>query len=585
MQKDELVKAQSKAIDNILELQDNRALGTLMSIVTVENASKYDLTIREKAKEAMVKLAPYLNNEDLQICSEFLKYINADNKLIATVDKEVESRTKGGKQLQPDVSVIWKNYKDAGLAVLKTPIKMSEGFGRMVVDSPGKAPTRIVAGMVTGIYHAVVDIPDEIAGLATAGNYGSMGEPLGAQVTNTVLTLAPIVKAIKGRITTARAAKAANATAADTVAAKDFSAIQEGSQGNLTRLVEGKKPNWIKRQWDRLYYGAEVEYPDSIQGTKKVKGAVWHLDDWGKNVEGDVNLAYEDANLGHAFENKWTEAEFIQKHAPDAFPLTENFKAVIDKLNLKKPETMAERVQYLQTIEKALHEQYPDGFFLKGVKDYNTGGNLPTAKTNFIETYKGYLEKFVPLEETLKSDPTVPDPQVILKTNEFHAGRALQSLIDDPSTVIVQEKLALQKYTNATLPKHVQPFHEFRVHVADGKVIDGLTYHRWKLSENFTNTKLIKNIESWVQTQVDKFPVDVKSKLGFAPDIVILEDGSFKFIELNVGGNSGFLTNPISNYKLATVITGQNPTPLRVAKAIGTAGVMVAPLNIQNNNN
>jgi hypothetical protein len=364
--------------------------------------------------------------------------------------------------------------------------------------------------------------------------------------------------------------------------AEGFGRLRKVGGNKMVRVLnEDRMPGIVERIKNRIHFGTKIEYVVGETGesagknVRRIKGVVFNegLKD-AKIVRGSVNMTAENAKLYKHFDNKLNEAAFLQRFAPGSVAKTESMADLISKLGLKTPAanaTAAEKQLFLQQLEDGLRQQYPKGFFIKGIKDFNTGGNLIHDRVgNFAKMHEGFLKEYAPArDKILAANKGAGDPAAIiqssLRDHPFASGRTLEELMANPKNAIVQERMELAKWTTKKLPRDVQPFDEFRLHVVDGNVVPGATSHRWSITETVDRVDELGKIESWAQQQFAKFPRGVRQRLSFAPDVVRLEDGSYKFIELNVGGESGFLyRNPLAANAVTEAVTGQT-TVLRTA--------------------
>lgn len=371
--------------------------------------------------------------------------------------------------------------------------------------------------------------------------------------------------------------------------AQGFGRLRKAGGGKMVRVLnEDRMPGLIERLKNRLHFGTKIEYVVGDGGAttgkhvRRVKAVVFNegLKD-AKLVRGSANMTAENAKLYKHFDNKLNEAAFLQRFAPGSVAKTESMADVIGSLGLKTPAataSSAEKQLFLQQLEDGLRQRYPKGFFIKGIKDFNTGGNLIHDRIgSFAKMHEGFVTEYAPArDKILAANKGAGDPAAIiqshLRDHPFASGRTLDELIANPKNAIVQERMDLAKWTTKKLPRDVQPFDEFRLHVVDGNVVPGATSHRWSITETIDRVDELGKIERWAQEQFAKFPVGVRQRLSFAPDVVRLQDGSYKFIELNVGGESGFLyRNPLAANAVTEAVTGKTTVLRTVAKPVGYA--------------
>lgn len=315
---------------------------------------------------------------------------------------------------------------------------------------------------------------------------------------------------------------------------QDLAARPTKPDTNFYRVILGDNPGSERMAIDELIYGAKVLYSgDSKQGPTLVEGIVWHSNpDEAKYYMGSKNPTQNyDAKAVQALDDKWGEAELMQAVFPEAFPRTENMKSVLADLGLD-PTTM-NRSELADGLVRALRERYPQGFFIKPVAGFNSDGKFPTDKTDFRALYEGYVENVkAKRAELLKTLGDATEVHLTLKKEKYYEGNILDQLFDAPETVIIQERLK---------PRFLAPnlIDEYRVHIAEGKVIPGATVYRWA-SNGFYTRRDMREVERFVERVLRLLPPDMQS-LCYGIDVMRLEDGGFKVIELNPGGESGYL--------------------------------------------
>ena len=184
---------------------------------------RYDYDVMWKARKALVELRALFSPLELSMAAtlfeqeiELLKFqsrakrgdlLTEHLKLIKDFKEDAEAlletyprlSTWGQTWVRPHPDLIAHHYKEAGLGMLKAPADIVRGLGRdTILESPlPLIPTRLVGSMVLGIYHGLIDIPDEVLGITTGGAYGSYGETLGRQTLNTAIVVIPVIKGFR----------------------------------------------------------------------------------------------------------------------------------------------------------------------------------------------------------------------------------------------------------------------------------------------------------------------------------------------------------------------------------------------------
>lgn len=313
-------------------------------------------------------------------------------------------------------------------------------------------------------------------------------------------------------------------------------------EGKFYRIVDGPNPGPRQAAIDRFHYGAEILYTGDVkgEGPVRVEGTVWHSNlKEARYFLGTRNPVIQERELMKLIEdNKWEEAKLLREHVPDAFPRTENMADVVRGANI----TAARRVIAIRKVGELLRERYPNGFFLKNVSGFDSNGTLPTEKTDFMRSYEGYVRELKPEAERILARTGNPDDiHFELKERPFYEGRVLDAILEDPSRVIVQEKIrarigGVQRTQSGRLKTLVE---EYRVHVVEGRVLEGATLNRWEDARN-VSPEVLREAEVFTQAVVNRLPPRMR-RMCFGIDVIRTESGRFQIIELNVGGESGYL--------------------------------------------
>lgn len=559
----------------IADLQDPRALPAVLDVVQRGGETA------DKAADVFQGLLPFADAETLGHLQD--RIVDTKDATLTTakhlVDRTLTERRQGVAPQVSDHSGMGVHFREAARGLVDFGYDITVGTVKQAWDDPLRFVPRMAAGVVTSFHNAVKNSGGAIVGLATAGAYGSFGAQMTQELANSATWASGFAKTRKTTMHAERFGEMHKVTKDGFVRAMQCwdeihkkPILTERLAKSLhvsgkTLAPVGKLESYLRDTKNKLWYGTELIYEaDKPQKKGQIrKGAVWKDQGWEKTrVEPGKTFGSENQKLYNRLDNKWAEYEVVSGAMPEGMAKTVRGGDFLKQQNLKIPRSKAARAAFLDKLQAKLNETFPKGYFVKGVQDFNTGGNLPTNKVNFRTMYEGYHEKFVPYEQ--KVGPN----QDLLRAHPFQAGRMLNDLLTDPNSVVIQERMDLKKWTNKELPIHKQPFNEFRVHVVRGQVVPGASSHRWSLLKNLTDRKTMHGAEKFTQDLFDKIPGKIKDNMAFAPDIVQMADGSFKVIELNVGGNSGFLhRNPLAANKMVEAVTGRETNALYTVRRLG----------------
>jgi hypothetical protein len=309
------------------------------------------------------------------------------------------------------------------------------------------------------------------------------------------------------------------------------------------RIIVGPNPGPAKAKIDRFRYGTDVLYTgDAKAHPTHIKGTVWHSNL--KEAEyfvGTRNPVIEQrATLELIESNKWEEAKFLMQYTPDAFPRTENMAELLHELNLEA--TQNGPSELLARVSEALKKRYPNGFFLKPVAGFNSVGTFPTETSDFASIYEGYLREVKPVIERRLRETHGDTDTVHLESKELphYSGRVLEDLLQHPEAVIVQEKINAATGSVIETPKGPKALIvEYRVHVVEGQVLKGATQNRWE-DARLISDEAFERVDAFAQRIVNSLPPEMR-QMCFGMDVIQTVDGHYKVVELNAGGESGYL--------------------------------------------
>jgi hypothetical protein len=564
-----------RALRLISDMQAPEALPAVLQVIARHDGAS------AKALETFKALLPYAGEADLIQLSSSLAALPEQGDVAAAkadLHQATESRRAGVAPLASDRSLAALHWRDAGRGVLDFVGDMTVGTVEQIIDDPLHFPTQMIWGIGASFAHAGKDAGSSLLGLVSAGRYGGFGAQMTQSMGNAMTWASGFSSPRKTNLhpqfaevqamTKEGFARDLGSRAQYVKPGPTVSQWLHHKAGIPTAITGqlGKAEQHVKHGIAKLWYGTDAILPGE---TGKRAGAIWK-DLGDEPMKADHVLGSASKEMFEYFSNKYNEASTINQHSPGAMPETVLGKTMFEELGLKPPKDASQRPAFLQDLQKKLDERYPQGYFLKGVADYNTGGNLPTNKSRFAELYQGYEADYKPFEAKLKAENPGADLQPQLKSHPHQGGRTLAALLDDPNAVVIQEKLPLKKYTTKDVGLGKQPFHEFRLHIVHGKVVPGASSHRWSAWHEITGGKAKKAAEAWAQSQVDKLPRSITHATALCPDVVMLEDGSFKFIEMNAFGNSGFLHfNPKIAHSLVEAVTGKETGPAYVMRRLG----------------
>ncbi|MEW6056770.1 MAG: hypothetical protein AB1540_09150 [Bdellovibrionota bacterium] len=339
------------------------------------------------------------------------------------------------------------------------------------------------------------------------------------------------------------------------------------------RIIHGPNPGPKQQAIDELLHGTKVLYTkDAKSLPERIDGVVWHgSPEDAHYFVGTHNPALiTDPEIIELANNKWVEAQLMVKHAPEAYPQTENMQRLLRELGLS-PADRANLVEsdhslQLEILFEKLKIRYPNGFFIKPISGFNSDGIFPTEKTEPRELYEGYLTHIKALREQLfETLGNETEVHLALKTKEFYGGFILEALLKNPESVIVQERLKPRILGRKTLPngKVKVLIEEYRIHLEEGQAWPEADQYRWESNRLYTEEGMREAAEFALHV-LKKLPSKYH-RLCYGMDVMRLEDGSFRIIELNPGGESGYFYPEIdlwSPQALAEFYTGKK-TELR----------------------
>lgn len=319
----------------------------------------------------------------------------------------------------------------------------------------------------------------------------------------------------------------------------------------MYRIIHDKKPrSEITLENLRYQYGAELVFAeDANKKNHKLDGIVFHAMPQEKEYYiGAFNPILDIEKEVLKYSNKTDEAELLTKYAPEYFPKTWRISKFLKSKNIKKLN--------LKNIYKAFTMEFPNGFVVKPAQGFASNGMFPQDTTDFVATYEYFLEKIKPTYDELVEDGNDAwEIQAELTQVEgFYEGWTLDLILNHPDQVIVQEKLDFKKsLPGLTFTYDRSEIIEARVHFINGVLLQGASTSRNLRS---LSPQLLLSAESAAKTVVHKLPFLFTGAI----DISLTENDGWKVLELNIGGDSGFLhpdSSLLATQLLSEFLSGQ----------------------------
>lgn len=306
----------------------------------------------------------------------------------------------------------------------------------------------------------------------------------------------------------------------------------------------------------------------------------------GVDAEGNLSTQRALTHLGEA--GKGFEANFMQRHAPEAFPESmTNLSKVFKGLKANTPEARIQAATELQRRLKEIHGT--DQFMLKPAQGLQSAGAFPWSHQNWgkqLAKFEKHIANPANAQAYAKAqEGGLAEIAAYLDKYKIDEGRVLHEALKDPSSVLAQRAIK-------------NPLGEYRVHGVAGGAPQSLMVARYgdpvdtlKMQGNMGKVKA-KDLQAFAERTLAKLPKKYREG-SYALDVMphIGEDGNvqFKIIEMNPserartlggernpGGGSGFLDTDVMPYAgLAQyrAMTGRQATPVALAGGLGAAGL------------
>jgi len=354
--------------------------------------------------------------------------------------------------------------------------------------------------------------------------------------------------------------------------ATDLDKVVERIKELGKELGNKKLPARVKVLRDAIY-GPEVRWqhgkmPETILGEEAPKMV---FSGYKRNLpEGMINPALgpvtgaehrKTYDLAHRFENKAFQARVSREFAPEMMPETITIQELrkLYKLPLREGRHLAED---LKAIQRAAKEHLGGKALIKpsapragGDPGYASLGAFPSTSSDLANLNKRWKEM---------------GKDYSRKTAPGYKGRLVDEML--ANNAIFQRKVPIK-----AMPSGVG--HEYRVHVVGGRAVPSMTVP-WvqpqSLLDRLSQKFMARRVTRWAQKQIDLLPEKYKG-ISMGMDVVPLQGGGFRALELNPGGQSGFLDFPGSAHKLYRAVTGRSTPEIALNRAVqaglGTAGV------------
>lgn len=380
-------------------------------------------------------------------------------------------------------------------------------------------------------------------------------------------------------------------------------------RGDVPELVSGS--SFLEKLKHYFRYGPTVDPEDAgqvakfLKSQKKGKGSIWLGDELaprkafnpalGPNVTRKGERAV--SNIIEDLEDKLTESRLLEKFAPRTSAKTLDIGDVLQKysLKLRKGKNLPEDLAKLQ---KALKTEFGSaGHMIKtrasgGAADLGvaSSGVFPTEATDMAAAYAKWKEMKPEFKRLARESSTINRVIEKFRGRPGYEGRVVDEMLR--GNAIVQEKLLLEKF-GPRVAKYMKskgygPTRESRVHVVGGQVIPSLAMPRYPTPGALLDYARARKAARWVQENVvKKLPV-ARQGVSMGVDVAPLRGGGYKIIELNVGGQSGLLDNPVGSHLLHKAVTGRYAKPVAgvlagagaaggVGAGYGTEGLLAGP--------
>jgi len=332
-------------------------------------------------------------------------------------------------------------------------------------------------------------------------------------------------------------------------------------------------------------YGAKIyQVPVSGKPPKtpvSLKGTVLHValedQDW---VRGERNPMIDFMELKcriseefpdiRDISDKWDEYRFLQKTTTTTTPMemlrgsdfqpaptqaqrdaiAQRVKETAASLKITQKKILADAVR-VEILRGAIEDRLGRSILKIRLANHSEG-HLPMTDGDWITLYLKYASETAPRVEAIAKALTgSQDLQDKIVDLPHISGRVLETLLNSPDEVIAQ--------------KMMKKGQELRLHVFEGKVIEGATFLRFYHLGEFAAPELIGDMENAIRTDfLDRLPENLK-KFDHTSDVAWDEESQRpRIIDFNDGIESGYYwpeEDFITTNLLARAITGAS-TPV-----------------------
>lgn len=298
--------------------------------------------------------------------------------------------------------------------------------------------------------------------------------------------------------------------------------------------VEPGTPLWIQLDPDHVARKRLV-----VDGNSVVYGRrTIHRD----TLVGKHNPGLENALIQQVMENKLFEAKIFGKYAKSSMARALTLRELVAG-SARAGAPGAWSTPLIHELVHALNVEFPNGWVMKGAWDLSTESMFISDQLDLPDLIAKYRDGFEAFRAKTEKTMRGEDPEDVLSTLKKHPGFRgwkIMQMLAQPDLVFFQERLRLKG--------------EYRVEAQGGKVlgqgstIDRYSYRdkKYRRTTQTLDPTLVERIEAFTQNILDALPEALRY-LPYGFDIALLENGEFKMIESNPGGNSSFLEeNPAS---------------------------------------
>jgi hypothetical protein len=363
------------------------------------------------------------------------------------------------------------------------------------------------------------------------------------------------------------------------------------NEEGLFTVIERNRPLSEKAvAIDELRTGTKVVYKNDVLGDPaEARGVFLHpvAPDLMKKIRGRVNAQEGRGDFNKIFDHKGAEYVFAETLVPGSMSKTV-FGSDLINIKGKKVSKLTQSLNFLDRIENAssedvstLEELLHDFFRIskaemkgpaqiKHVKEFQTGDRdeIVTTASDPDTLILPFIDFLKNLPHKIKTLPLAhPKIQKVITNKGDRATKIINSLLVHPEDLLVQRQLDLKKTFSGT------PL-EFRVDYLDGEPLAVSGRHGWDYNSAEDKMAAMKFVSDFFKNA----PTPFKHLSGGA-DVAFTKDGKIKFIEFNIGCESGFLEPEVSPVHLQTYIS--NLTGKLTPKLTELIDVLDQPWNSQ----